>query len=85
MLKTERVGARDDFFARGGHSLLALQVLARMHSAFGVEVAPRTLFDRPTVADLAAEVERLLLEEIESLSEDSAVQLIGAEGAEAGD
>jgi amino acid adenylation domain-containing protein len=84
VLKTEKVGARDDFFARGGHSLLALQVLARMHSAFGVEVEPRALFDRPTVADLAAEVERLLLEEIESISEDSAAQLIGAEGGLAG-
>ena len=82
VLKTERVGARDDFFARGGHSLLALQVLARMHSAFGVEVAPRSMFDRPTVADLAAEVERLLLEEIESLSEDSAALLIEAGGTE---
>ena len=84
VLRTEEVGARDDFFARGGHSLLALQVLARMHSAFGVEVEPRAFFDRPTVADLAEEVERLLLEEIENISEESAALLFDAQGGEAG-
>ncbi|PSL57066.1 non-ribosomal peptide synthase protein (TIGR01720 family)/amino acid adenylation domain-containing protein [Saccharothrix carnea] len=54
VLGVDRVGRGDDFFALGGDSLLALRVAARLRPVFGRTVAPRTLFDHPTVGALAA-------------------------------
>ncbi|HSK80240.1 MAG TPA: non-ribosomal peptide synthase/polyketide synthase [Thermoanaerobaculia bacterium] len=56
VLGLPRVGAEDDFFALGGHSLTATQVLSRVRSRLGVDLTPRALFDHPTVAALARQV-----------------------------
>ena len=47
------VDVRDDFFDIGGHSLLALNLLARIRERFGRELPPSALLRRPTVAGLA--------------------------------
>jgi len=53
VLGVERIGAHDDFFALGGHSMKAVQVLARVQESWRVELSLRVLFERPTLADMA--------------------------------
>ncbi|MEU7763695.1 amino acid adenylation domain-containing protein [Nocardia sp. NPDC049190] len=54
VLGVDRVGVDDDFFALGGNSLVATQVVARLSAALDARVSVRTLFDAPVVAALAA-------------------------------
>ena len=63
LLAVEGVSVEDNFFLLGGHSLLGTQLIVRVRDVFGVELSLRTLFDAPTIADLAAEIERARLAE----------------------
>jgi acyl carrier protein len=58
VLKLKEVGVDQNFFELGGHSLLVLQVMARIRREFDVELGVRTMFEEPTIAGLAGEVEK---------------------------
>ncbi|MCE5291422.1 MAG: amino acid adenylation domain-containing protein [Nocardiaceae bacterium] len=57
LLGVGRVGVDDDFFALGGNSLIATQVVARLSAALDARIAVRVLFEASTVAALSARVE----------------------------
>jgi len=63
VLNLKRIGIHDDFFDLGGHSLKAAQVRARMCDAFQLELPLRSLFEMPTIAELALTIERSRIEE----------------------
>jgi len=75
LLGLDTVGTDQNFFTLGGHSLLGAQLIARIGDTFGVELPLRTLFDHPTVTDMAVEVEQLLVAELTAMSDEEAERL----------
>jgi len=55
-LGLDQVGIHDDFFELGGHSLLAIEVISRINDAFNVNLSLGSLYETPTVAELAITV-----------------------------
>ena len=60
LLGLEHVFSDDNFFEIGGHSLLATRVIARLREIFNLEVPVRSLFEMPTVSELAAHIDAQL-------------------------
>ena len=57
LLGLERVGTRDNFFAQGGHSLLAVRLAAGVRDRFGVDLSLRAIFENPTPAAVAVRID----------------------------
>jgi amino acid adenylation domain-containing protein len=76
LLGLGRVGVDENFFMLGGHSLLGAQLISRISERLGVEMSLRTLFDHPTVAEMAVEVECLLVADLANLSDADATRLL---------
>jgi acyl carrier protein len=71
VLGLDQVGINDNFFELGGHSLLATQVISRVINTFRVKVPLRSLFQAPTVADMAVVIVRNQVEKAGSKDIDS--------------
>jgi amino acid adenylation domain-containing protein len=72
LLHVDRIGANDNFFLLGGHSLLGTQLIARVNETFGVELPLLELFDHPTLADMSDAVEKLILSKLAAANADEA-------------
>ena len=60
VLRIETIGVHDNFFELGGHSLLAVQIVSRVREAFDKEMPLSAIFDAPTIAGLAATIEKAI-------------------------
>jgi acyl carrier protein len=74
LLKVTDLGVHSNFFQLGGHSLLGAQVLVKIRESFGVQLSLKTIFDHPTVGGISAEIERLILEKLESIDASASAQ-----------
>jgi amino acid adenylation domain-containing protein len=57
-------GRHDNFFDMGGHSLLAARLMLNIHRKYGVDLTPRDFLAEPTVAGLAARIDRSVKDQI---------------------
>ncbi len=57
VLQVEPIGVYDNFFFLGGHSFLALQIIARIEEEMELELPLIALFEAPTVKNLAQYIE----------------------------
>ena len=62
VLKLDNLGIDDNFFAVGGHSLKATQIISRVRDTFRVDLPLRALFEAPTVADFTIKLKAKLAE-----------------------
>ncbi|HEX7332123.1 MAG TPA: amino acid adenylation domain-containing protein [Pyrinomonadaceae bacterium] len=81
------IGVTENFFDLGGHSLLAMQVVDRLRDTTQIDLPVRSLFDSPTIAELAQLLSTLASEQdheklldalklVESLSDDEAAEIL---------
>ncbi|AKT41222.1 non-ribosomal peptide synthetase [Chondromyces crocatus] len=57
LLDRHAVGIHDNFFEIGGHSLVAVHLMARIHQVFGQHLPLSALFAHPTIETLASSLE----------------------------
>jgi hypothetical protein len=63
LLKAESISVTDNFFDLGGHSLLAGQAMARVARALGISLPIKTIFEAPTIEELARRVDEAVATE----------------------
>ncbi len=76
LLHVDHVGANENFFLLGGHSLLGTQLIAKVNESFGVELSLLNLFDHPTLAEMATEIEKLVRAKIDAMSADEVLEAL---------
>ncbi|MFN6531146.1 beta-ketoacyl synthase N-terminal-like domain-containing protein [Nostoc sp. ChiSLP03a] len=57
LLGIKQIGIHDNFFELGGDSLIAVQILSRLRKTFSVKLSVASLFESPTIAEIAPKLE----------------------------
>jgi len=92
VLERPSFGREESFFAIGGHSLLAARVVARIRTAFNIDLPLRAVFEAPTIAAIGSHIDQVvasrdadvdpeLLEALAGLSEEEVSRLLSEDGA----
>ncbi|MBI2948523.1 MAG: amino acid adenylation domain-containing protein [Verrucomicrobia bacterium] len=63
VLDRDCISVSDNFFELGGHSLLVTRVRARIRAAYEIDLPMQSLFEAPTIAALASEIQMALVRE----------------------
>ncbi|YAF94021.1 MAG: SDR family NAD(P)-dependent oxidoreductase [Nodularia sp. CChRGM 3473] len=71
-----QVGIHDNFFALGGDSLTGSILINQLRDKFQIELPVRSLFEAPTVAELAIVIEKILIDELNELSDEDANSML---------
>lgn len=79
LLGVEKVGVYDDFFELGGHSLLATKAITSLSIHFGVKLPIRVLFEFRNLKDLSKYIELKLLEDKNTIKQESAFEIVDIE------
>ncbi|HEY1353930.1 MAG TPA: amino acid adenylation domain-containing protein [Ktedonobacteraceae bacterium] len=82
LLHLAELGIDDNFFMLGGHSLLATQIIMHVAKTFGVTLTLLTLFEAPSVRQLSAEIEQLVVARLATLSEEEVQRLLAEQPEE---
>lgn len=92
LLRVDRVGALDDFFDLGGHSLLVTQLVSRVRDAFTIDLPVRVIFENSSLEGVAAAILKSadgcnqisrtaeLMLRIRTLSDDEVTRLLAHDG-----
>ena len=72
----DRIGIHEHFAELGGHSLMAMQIVTRIHALYQVPFTLRDFFESPTIAQLSSVIQERILAEIDGLSDEQARRLI---------
>ena len=76
LLGIDHIGIHDDFFNLGGHSLLATQLVSEVREVFEVDLPLHKFFEAATVAGLAVAIEEVLVEKVQSLTDEEVQNLL---------
>jgi acyl carrier protein len=94
VLSLREIGINDNFFDLGGHSLTAMRVVSRVITQFQLEIPLQSLFQSPTVAEMATLISQnqtkqasdtdlaQMLREVEAMTEEEAQRQIAKESAQ---
>ena len=69
LLPVTEIGADDNFFELGGTSIEAIEFMTRLCDQFAIDIPLELIFNKPVLAEIAAEFEAALVAQIDAMSD----------------